>query len=107
METTISTPPELLALVGQVVPPGFKFRTESKPGDGHLEVMYYGGDWKGIWNPSNPDEVDACRTTFEALRKKGFLAYKLLDNNEDKGEQLHVFDPKAGRIIMAPPLRGG
>lgn len=64
------------------------------------------GDSRTIWNPENQDEVDAAKTTFTTLKKRGYLAYKV-DQKGEKGEVIQEFDPQAGRIIMSPPLVGG
>jgi hypothetical protein len=71
-----------------------------------LAVMDRTGDTKLIYDPGNADEVDAARTTFRNLKKKGFIAYKV-SGNGDKGEILTEFDATAGKIIMAPPMVGG
>jgi hypothetical protein len=59
-----------------------------------------------IWNPENQEEVDAAKTTFQRLKKKGYLAYQV-DEKGKKGEVMRAFDPTAGRIIMSPQLVGG
>jgi hypothetical protein len=64
------------------------------------------GDTKVIWDPHNPDEVEAARAQFDALRKKGFLAYTV-NKKGDKGEVITKFDPDAEKIILSPPLVGG
>ena len=64
------------------------------------------GDTKLIWNPNNTDEVESAKRTFNDLRKKGFLAYKV-NADGSKGEVLTEFDVNAEKIILAPPLRGG
>jgi len=64
------------------------------------------GDTKVIWDPKNADEVDAAKTQFNALRKKGFIAYTV-NKKGDKGEIIREFDPDAEKIILSPPLAGG
>lgn len=64
------------------------------------------GDTKLMWDPKNSDEVDAAKATFDKLRKKGYLAYSV-EKNGDKGTVLSEFDPKAEKIILAPPMQGG
>jgi hypothetical protein len=73
---------------------------------GELAVMDRTGDTKTIWDPDNQAETDAAREQFDKLRKAGHLAYTV-DEKGKKGTQIHKFDPKAGKIILAPPLRGG
>lgn len=69
-------------------------------------VMDHTGDTKKIWDPTKPEEVDDARESFKRLRSKGYLAYKVIGDG-DKGEMITEFDPGAGRIILAPPMRGG
>lgn len=76
-------------------------------GKGELAIMNTTGDTKVIWDPNNDDEVDAARTQFETLIGKGFSAFLVKPGKGEKGEQIREFDPKAGRIIMIPALRGG
>lgn len=73
---------------------------------GELCVMDATGDTKTVFDPNNPDEVEAARETFKALKKKGYLAYRV-EKSGDKGEALTEFDPQAGKIILCPPMRGG
>lgn len=71
-----------------------------------LLVMDHTGDTKTIWNPDNEDEVEAARSTFKKLRKKGYLAYKVKKGGES-GEAIDEFDPSLGKIILSPPMAGG
>jgi hypothetical protein len=72
---------------------------------GTLATLNSLGDTKISWDPANADEVEAARNTFNDLRAKGFLAFKVV--GKAKGEQITAFDPEAKRIIMAPPMMGG
>jgi hypothetical protein len=63
------------------------------------------GDHKSIWDPENPDEVEAAEHTFNSLKKKGYLAFRVNEGN--KGDQMKEFDPKAGKVIMTQPPVGG
>ncbi len=74
--------------------------------DGELAVMGMEGDIKSIWDPAVPDEVENARATFDRMRKKNYLAFKVNAAGE-KGEQIREFDPEAGKIIMVPQLQGG
>lgn len=65
------------------------------------------GDVKKLWNPANADEVADARRSFDDLRSKGYLAFKVTSKNGEKGEQIAAFDPTAGAIIMVPPMQGG
>jgi hypothetical protein len=73
---------------------------------GELSVMGRQGDTKVIWDANNSDEVENARRTFDDLRKKGFLAFKV-KGDAGKGEQITAFDASAERLILAPPMRGG
>ncbi len=64
------------------------------------------GDTKVIWDPKNADEVEAAEAQFNALKKKGFIAYTV-NKKGDKGEIIRKFDPDAEKIILSPPLAGG
>lgn len=74
---------------------------------GELAVMNQKGDTKIIWDPKVKDEVNAAMKTFDNLRAKGYLAYRVKIESADKGEQIFVFDPNAEKLILAPPMRGG
>jgi hypothetical protein len=73
---------------------------------GELAVMDISGDTKTIWDTNNPDEVEAARDTFNRLKKKSYLAYRVADGG-GKGEIMREFDPTAGKIIMSPMMAGG
>lgn len=73
---------------------------------GTLAVLDHSGDTKTIWDSDNQDEVDAARLQFDALLKKGYLAFKVKKDGE-KGEAVKSFDPEAEKYILTPPVRGG
>lgn len=73
---------------------------------GTMFVMDENGDSRMQWNSKNTDEVEAARSRFEHLKKKGYLAYKV-NKQGDRGEVLDEFDPNAERIIMAGRMVGG
>ncbi len=79
---------------------------EPQLGDVECAVLDATGHTRLIWNPNNTDEVDAARATFDSLRKKGYLAYKVLPSGE-AGEVLATFDPKIEKMILSPPVVGG
>lgn len=64
------------------------------------------GDTKMIWSPDNADEVAAARASFDALKKKGYIAYSVKPGGE-KGEVLAKFDANAEKVIMVPAMQGG
>lgn len=71
-----------------------------------LIVLDDSGDTRVMWDPRIKDEVDNAEKTFKDMKKKGYLAYTVKKNG-DPGEVIREFDPKAGKIIMAPQLVGG
>ncbi len=85
-------------------------RGETRPmraGDCEIAKLDRCGDTKTIWNPDNEDEVANAKRTFDDLRKKGYLAFRVIGKDGDQGEQMNEFDPRAGRMIMIPQMRGG
>jgi hypothetical protein len=81
-------------------------RTEPLEGDSYASILCQKGDTKLIWNKNNADEVSNAKRTFDDLRKKGFLAFKVTDDGS-KGEQINDFDANVERMIMVPPMVGG
>ena len=71
-----------------------------------LRTMDRTGDSKVIWDKDKPDEVAAAKATFEALKKKRYLAYAVKKDGE-KGRVIDEFDPDAEKIILAPQMVGG
>lgn len=74
-----------------------------------LEIMDKGGDTKLRWDPSNPDEVENARRTFNELKAKNFMAFSVegTKGNRRQGSVLQAFDATAERVIMTPPMAGG
>lgn len=77
------------------------------PTDGEIATMGVEGDVKTIWDRNNADEVANAKQTFDNLRKKGYLAFRVTGKDGEKGEQMTEFDPTAERMIMVPQMRGG
>jgi hypothetical protein len=71
-----------------------------------LRIMDATGDMKIIFDPRKPDEVEAARATFNTLKAKGYLAFRVDDAGE-KTAAMDKFDPKAGKVILSPPVVGG
>jgi len=71
-----------------------------------LAAMDETGDTKTIWDPRNPDEVEAAEGTFKMLKKKGYLIYTVGKDGE-KNKAITTFDPKAEKMIAVPPIVGG
>ena len=72
-----------------------------------MRVMGGKGDTKIIWDRDNPEEVENARRTFDDLKEKGYLAYKVDDDDASKGEVIRRFNAKAEKMILAPPMAGG
>lgn len=72
-----------------------------------IAVMGEPGDTKHIWDRTKPDEVDAAKTLYKGLTKKGYRAFRVVGKDGDKGEQMTDFDPEAERMIMVGPMAGG
>lgn len=73
---------------------------------GELAVLDRTGDTKTIWDPSKEVEVAIARDAFNALKKKGYLIYRV-DGDGGQGTTMHEFDPKAGKYIAVPAVVGG
>ena len=65
------------------------------------------GDTKVSWDPASPEEVKAARSSFDVLRKKGYLAYRADRHGDKTGVQMREFDAQAERIVMVKPIVGG
>lgn len=68
------------------------------PKEGHFDIS---------WNPDNPESVAFAKKEFKRAQKKGFMAYRQLKKDEDKGALIGKFDPKAERIRFIPAVIGG
>lgn len=79
---------------------------ETIPARGELNILDTTGHTRIIWDSASEDEVDAARATFDKLKAKGYQAFSVKKDGE-QGEKINTFDPKAEKIILAPPLRGG
>lgn len=81
---------------------------DNDPGDGSsvLCVLDATGDTKSLWNKHNAEEVEAAKATFDALRKKGYAAFRV-NKDGSKAEAMHTFDPEAEAVILVPPVVGG
>lgn len=80
--------------------------TITKTHTGSLQVLDGSGDSRFMWNKDNADEVSAAKETFQKLKDKKYLAYKV-NADGSRGEVIREFDPTAEKIIMAPQLVGG
>jgi hypothetical protein len=73
---------------------------------GTMAVLDHTGDTKTIWNKDNADEVAAARATFDSLKGRGYIAYRVTDGGK-AGSVMAEFDPLAESVIMRPPVVGG
>jgi GrpB-like predicted nucleotidyltransferase (UPF0157 family) len=71
-----------------------------------IAVMDHSGDSKQIWDIDNPDEVEAARKMFDELKAKGYTGFHVKEDGA-AGKRMDTFEPKAGRLIMVPALKGG
>lgn len=71
-----------------------------------LATMDASGDTKTIWNAENETEVEVARETFDKLKKKGYLIYRV-NKLGNKGEQMLKFDADAEKMIAVPAVVGG
>ena len=79
---------------------------EQVSGRREMRVMDGTGDTKTIWDADNPDEVANARKTFDELRAKRYIAFRV-NKLGNKGEQMSAFDPEAEKMILIPPMIGG
>jgi hypothetical protein len=78
---------------------------------GEMRIMGVEGDNKMTWDPENLTEVKAVKEHFEKLvntknSRDRFMAF-YVDKEGGQGKKMEVFDPKAGMIILVPPVAGG
>lgn len=71
-----------------------------------LSVMNHTGDSKFMWDSKNEVETAAAKEQFDALKKKGYIAFTV-DKKGNQGDIIHKFDPTLEKIIMTPPIVGG
>jgi hypothetical protein len=73
---------------------------------GTMSVMDRTGHSEVSWDPEKTVEVRAARTIFDSLIHEGYNAFRVNEDDE-RGERIREFDPKAGKIMMVPQLVGG
>ena len=59
-----------------------------------------------VWDPNIKVEVDSAEDTFNDLRAKGYIAFRV-DKTGEKASVMKNFDPLAGKMIMSPAPAGG
>jgi len=76
-------------------------------GGGAFFLMDATGDTKTIWDPAKPEEVEAAQATFDKLVTNGrYSAFRVGEDGE-KSTRMTTFDPKAGKVILVPPMKAG
>ncbi len=73
---------------------------------GRMEVPDNTGHSEVSWDKDKPGEVEAAQASFDVLKKKGYVAFRLSSSGSE-GSQMRTFDPSAERILMRPQMRGG
>lgn len=73
---------------------------------GTLSTLDRTGDTTITWDSDNATEVQVARETFDRMRGKGFMAFKV-EGRDRRGQQITTFDPKAERIMLVPQMVGG
>lgn len=71
-----------------------------------MQVMDKSGHSSVTWDPDKPVEVRAARASFDSLVREGYQAFRV-EGEDNRGERMREFDPKAGKIMMVPQLVGG
>lgn len=73
-----------------------------------LRTMSRRGDTPIHWTRGVAVEETAARAAFDAMKSKGYAAYRVEPGSGgERGEILHRFDPAAEEIVMVPPIAGG
>jgi hypothetical protein len=73
---------------------------------GVLHVLNETGDTEVHWNRNSEAEVAAARATFDSLRAKGYMAYRV-EPGGGRGSVMREFDARAERVVLAPAMQGG
>lgn len=78
-----------------------------------MNVMDRTGHTTVTWNPDDPQAVEDAKKKFNEMIRQGYSAFamNMISENgvkvEEKGRRISEFDPKAGKIMLVPQLRGG
>ena len=94
------------AFIKEQWPSDLPLRNLATENDVEIATLYYGGDFKIIFDPRNEKELEAAKVAFNRLKEQGFLAFNVTDKSKP-GEQISTFDPTKGSYIMMPPVAGG
>lgn len=74
---------------------------------GHMLIPDSTGHSRIQWNRDVKDEVDAARSMFDTLTKKGYIALKMDKDGNQEGNRITEFDAKIEKLIMIPRIEGG
>lgn len=69
-------------------------------------VMDRTGHSSITWDPNTPIEVETARASFDTLIEEGYRAFRI-EGDDNQGERMTTFDPRAGKIMMVAHLVGG
>lgn len=73
---------------------------------GTMQILDRTGHTQVTWDPTKMIEVDIARTAFDKAIKEGYNAFRV-EGEDQRGERISTFDPKAGKIMLVPHLVGG
>jgi len=82
-------------------------------GGGAFFLLDRTGDSKTVWDPTRPAEVEAAQAQFNKLvtcpapGEKPYSAFRATADGEKSSQKMTKFDPKAGAVILVPPMAGG
>lgn len=74
---------------------------------GEMRLMGVAGDTTLLWDPENAEETQKAKETWDEFVKGHRFGGFRIDVDAEPGEQVFEFDPKARKLIVAPPLAGG
>lgn len=77
---------------------------DSEPNLGTISHLNHEGDTAYSWDRKNKAECDAAKEHFDALRAKGFLAFKVNRCGCKQKKPTSDFDSKAGKYIYTAPV---
>lgn len=76
-------------------------------------VMDSSGHTTVTWDPRDPASVRDAKAKFDEFIEAGHQCFEMdvADENgvvvEEKGRRITEFNPRAGKLMMVPQLRGG
>lgn len=71
-----------------------------------MSVMDLSGHTEVHWDPENDEETRTAREMFDAMRAKGYQAFRI-GLMGGKGRRIDAFDPQAEKMILIPHMAGG